>query len=229
VWPAGFRGRVRTPGRTRDRLQHLHSRLDETDATVPARRPPSILLPGQLDPASVHRRSDELSATVHQRLRDEMTRVARPLRRGHGPPASTRASAGRHGVPDRANRRAARGGQRQGQGSRGTPSTPASARCRVPSRTASTRSTAASTRDLTATSSPGPARLPARSERRITSSSTVRWPTSPRSCSWAANRKGRVRARVVARRPRKVTRTRTDFVPVDQVYGRSSFSPSGNR
>ncbi|HZE50238.1 MAG TPA: hypothetical protein VE074_11795 [Jatrophihabitantaceae bacterium] len=58
-----------------DRLQHLHSRLDETDATVARAQAAVDLLPGQLDPASVHRRFDELSASVHQRLEDEMTRV----------------------------------------------------------------------------------------------------------------------------------------------------------
>jgi chromosome segregation ATPase len=58
-----------------DRLQHLHSRLDETDATVGRVQRAVELLPGQLDPASVHRRFDELSAGVHQRLNDEMSRV----------------------------------------------------------------------------------------------------------------------------------------------------------
>lgn len=58
-----------------DRLQHLHSRLDETDATVARVQGAVDLLPGQLDPASVHRRFDELSVSVHQRIEDEMARV----------------------------------------------------------------------------------------------------------------------------------------------------------
>jgi chromosome segregation ATPase len=58
-----------------DRLQHLHARLDETDATVARVQGAVELLPGQLDPASVHRRFDELSAGLHQRIDDEVGRV----------------------------------------------------------------------------------------------------------------------------------------------------------
>jgi chromosome segregation ATPase len=58
-----------------DRLQHLHARLDETDATVSRVQGAVDLLPGQLDPASVHRRFDELSAGVHQRIDEEMGQV----------------------------------------------------------------------------------------------------------------------------------------------------------
>jgi archaellum component FlaC len=58
-----------------DRLQHLHARLDETDATVSRVQGAVDLLPGQLDPASVQRRFDELSAGLHQRIDDEMGRV----------------------------------------------------------------------------------------------------------------------------------------------------------
>ena len=58
-----------------DRLQHLHSRLDEVDATVARVNSTVDLLPGTLDPASVHRRFDELSGGLHQRLDDELSRV----------------------------------------------------------------------------------------------------------------------------------------------------------
>jgi archaellum component FlaC len=58
-----------------DRLQHLHSRLDETDATVERVQGSVEMLPGTLDPGAVHRRFDELSAGLHQRLDDEMGRV----------------------------------------------------------------------------------------------------------------------------------------------------------
>ena len=58
-----------------DRLQHLHARLDELDATVARVHGAVDLLPGTLDPASVHRRFDELSSGLHQRLDDEMSRV----------------------------------------------------------------------------------------------------------------------------------------------------------
>jgi chromosome segregation ATPase len=58
-----------------DRLQHLHARLEETDTTVARVQGVVDLLPGQLDPASVHRRFDELSAGLHQRIDEEMGRV----------------------------------------------------------------------------------------------------------------------------------------------------------
>jgi DNA repair exonuclease SbcCD ATPase subunit len=58
-----------------DRLQHLHSRLDETDATVARTQAAVEHLPAQLDPAAVHRRFDELSASLHQRLDAEMAGV----------------------------------------------------------------------------------------------------------------------------------------------------------
>ncbi len=58
-----------------DRLQHLHARLDELDATVARVHGAVDLLPGTLDPASVHRRFDELSSGLHQRLDDETNRL----------------------------------------------------------------------------------------------------------------------------------------------------------
>lgn len=65
-----------------DRLQHLHARLDELDATVGhvqgavgAVQGAVGELPGQLDPASVHRRFDELAGSVHQRFDDEFVRL----------------------------------------------------------------------------------------------------------------------------------------------------------
>lgn len=58
-----------------DRLQHLHSRLDETDATVARAQAAVDQLPAQLDPASVHRRFDELSAGLHQRIDGEMAHL----------------------------------------------------------------------------------------------------------------------------------------------------------
>lgn len=58
-----------------DRLQHLHARMDELDATMARLHGTVEMLPSQLDPASVHRRFDELSGGVHQRLDDEMGRL----------------------------------------------------------------------------------------------------------------------------------------------------------
>jgi archaellum component FlaC len=68
----GVSGRL---DRLDDRLQHLHSRLDETDATVVRVQGTVEALPAALDPASVHRRFDELSGGLHQRIDDEMGRV----------------------------------------------------------------------------------------------------------------------------------------------------------
>ncbi len=58
-----------------DRLQHLHSRLDELDTTIGRVQGTVESLPAQLDPASVHRRFDELSGGVQQRLDEEFGRV----------------------------------------------------------------------------------------------------------------------------------------------------------
>jgi len=218
VWPAGSRGVVRTPGTDSRPAPAPSLTLDETDATVSARRPPSTCC------RSARPRLGALGArrvvgdrAPASRGRDDAR--ARPLRRGHGPPGG-RPSERLDGMGSRIEQIAER---LEAANVRvkavGTHPTPASARCRVPSRTASTRSTAASTRDLTQRVRPVLRDSSTTQNAASPSSSTVRWADFGRGHARWAGEPERVGARPGGRKAaRKVTRTRTDFVPVDQVY-----------
>ena len=67
-----------------DRLQHLHSRLDDLDAAVARLAGAVDGVPARVDVGSVHKRFDELSIGLHQRLDNDLGGLHGRLDEFHG-------------------------------------------------------------------------------------------------------------------------------------------------